>query len=144
MTHSNLGLSTMRDSEIMSQVSTVIIITSSDLDSKEPIAALNIWLTQHGVLGQHPLQKISSESSAGNKYPQRTLYWGGFDSLREDAFIEFFKTLKWQLSETVLILGPKDADSGYRIVLSGGDSQVERVKAKEEKDLDSFFKDLEL
>ena len=148
----------------MSNVSSVFIIANRA--DREHIAALNMWLTQYGVLGNYPLGKISGESSAGNKYPQRCLYWGGFNFLNEDLFVNFFKTLKWE--GTLLILGSEDADAGYRIVIGDGENYESRIKlevpflanqftgfsaveideyAKPEdpkKESDDYFKDLEL
>jgi len=108
----------------MSKVSSVFIIANRT--DKDHLASLNMWLHQHGVLGNHPLGKISGESSAGDKYPQRDLYWGGFNFLNEDLFVDFFKTLKWE--GTLLILGSEDSDAGYRVVIGDGDNYESRIK----------------
>lgn len=146
----------------MSQVSTVIIISTSS--NKDHLAVLNMWLTQHGVMGSQPLEKVSSESSAGDKYPQRTLYWGGFNFLDEDLFVAFFKTLKWE--GTLLIIGSEEVDNGYRIVMGVKDDPASSIKLEipsieglcssnleiiefdphedPHKESDDYFKDLEL
>lgn len=108
----------------MSQVSSVFIITSCV--NAENLASLNAWLEREDVLGIFPLQKVSGETSAGNKYPQRTLYWGGFNFLREDAFVDFFKTLKWE--GTLLILGSENIDTGHRIVVGGSEECESRIR----------------
>ena len=108
----------------MTKVSSVFIITSSVIP--EHLTSLNNWLEKEGVLGPVPLQKISSETSAGTKYPQRTLYWGGFNFLREDAFVDVFKSLEWE--GAVLILGSEDADNGYRIVVGDSQGYESRIK----------------
>jgi len=106
----------------MSVVSTVIIVTlpyNGDGSTEKNINLLNNWMIEHDFDKELLFQPISSDFSAGDKYPERLLFWGGFNYLDEDAFVDFFKTLTW--NGTLLIIGSNDKDEGYRVVLGNGD-----------------------
>jgi len=100
----------------MSCVSTVIIITCRY--DKRKIGAINDWMRDNHDK-DYPFIEVSKETSAGDKYPQRSLFWGGFNFLNEEEFVSFFKTLKWD--GTLLIIGSEESDKGYRIVMADND-----------------------
>lgn len=100
----------------MSSVSTVILITCKF--DKRKIGAINDWMRENQE-NDYPFIEVDRETSAGDKYPQRSLFWGGFNFLKEEEFISFFKTLKWD--GTILLIGSEESDKGYRIVLADND-----------------------
>jgi len=101
----------------MSHVTTVVIISNghgSEEDNR--LAKLNGWLKTNNHLG-NPFVGESSQDSAGTKYPQRRLYFGGFNYLNHEDFIEFFKSLDFP--ESLLVLGYDNSESAYGVLATG-------------------------
>lgn len=97
----------------MSMVTTVVIISDGYCGREEKrLKKLNKWVKDNNHAGGifEPV-KDDGRDSAGTKYPERRLYWGGFNYLDQDQFIEFFNSLGWE--NTLLIMGYDDSDRGY-------------------------------
>ena len=101
----------------MSFVTTVVIISDSyGKEEEAQIAKLNKYITER-YSDEVLFNKVEgSEHSAGTKYPQRSLYWGGFNYLDHDEFIELFRSINW--GNSLLIMGHEDSDDGYIVVPS--------------------------
>jgi hypothetical protein len=107
----------------VSVVSTVVIVSlrnALDIDVSN-IDLLNNWLIEHDFDNDLLFREIDPSLSAGDKYPERNLYWGGLNYLDQDAFTSFFKTLDWD--GALLIIGSDDREDGYRVILGNGGNQ---------------------
>lgn len=103
----------------MSVVTTITIISDGYGDEeKANLKVLNDWITER-YSERVIFRKIEgSEYSAGTKYPQRNLYWGGFNYLNKSEFIDVFRSIDWEYS--VMIIGYEDSERGYTVVPSRG------------------------
>lgn len=78
----------------MSYVYTVVIqMGGSHREQKDAVERLNEYLKEKNHLGG-AFELIDSGKSAGTKFPERNLIWGGFNYLNQPEFIELFKSLK--------------------------------------------------
>jgi hypothetical protein len=98
----------------MSSVSTVVIVIDDYEKEEKALLSLNEWLKEHGHLG-NVFNPIDGGNSAGTKYPEKTVVWGGLNYLNEEEFISFFKKLN--LDNSLLVMGSPDDDS-YKVVKS--------------------------
>lgn len=89
----------------MSSVNTVTI--QADVINKETLAKLNKWLKDNDHLGNE-FELVDSSKSAGTKYPDKHLVWGGLNYLHCDEFIELFRSL--DLTGALLTIFNSDGD----------------------------------
>lgn len=91
-------------------------------EDSEPknVIAVRKWIAENYQYGTCVNLKAKLEDSfGGNKYPQCNVWGAGFNYFPDDDFIEFWKTLEWELPENaILILQPED---GYTKVFRGKD-----------------------
>ena len=91
----------------MSDVFSVVIVTQdSPFKAQHNIEILNDWLVKNEIVERDfTFKPVCGDVSSGNKYPEFTLYWGGFSYIDSADFVAMFKSLNWLGS--VLII--KDA-----------------------------------
>jgi hypothetical protein len=105
----------------MSYVYNVVIqLGDYDEENLKALTKLNEWVKENGHMGGN-FESLDSKKSAGTKYPEIDVIWGGFNYLNTDEFVEFFKSLKLQGS----LLTIKVPDFGpYRIVHSENNEEI--------------------
>ena len=95
----------------MSVVTTVILTMSTseriahDSDVIPALDAINAWLTQQRA--DVPLLKpldADKTPSAGTKYPQAIVAWGGFNYLNEREVINAFVDAPWVVPDKVVLV----------------------------------------
>jgi hypothetical protein len=79
----------------MSMVYTVVIQMNDFYEECDSaIGKLNDWLTEHDYnYHGNKFKYLDGSSSAGTKFPECKVIWGGFNYLNEESFIKFFKEL---------------------------------------------------
>jgi hypothetical protein len=104
----------------MSSVNTVTI--QADNITKETLGKLNGWLKENNHLGNE-FQLISGDTSAGTKYPDKHLVWGGLNYLNYTEFIPFFKSL--DLTGALMTIFNQDGD--WVSIVKSDDVMIEEV-----------------
>lgn len=92
----------------MSHVTTVTIISHDYRNFDKAVEKLNAYLLDRYNGRGGMFKPLNSEDSAGTKYPQRKIIWGGFNYLYTSEFVDLFKSLN--LEDTILILAPEDGE----------------------------------
>src|SRR5215471_15720717 len=70
------------------------------------IALIGQWLEKRNFAAP---AEVAGQHASGNKHPQFYLYSAGYNHFPEDEFIAFFRTLRWQCPENVVLcLQPED------------------------------------
>ena len=109
----------------MSSVNTVVIQLALD----EPKALdrlldrLNQYLEERNHLG-NKFEYVDSCKSAGTKYPNKKLIWGGLNYLNTEEFIELFRSLDIMFSIMTIF----NSDGDLCTVIPSRDLVVEVIK----------------
>lgn len=108
----------------MSVVTTVTII-SHDYDAFEKaIEKLNAYICERYDNSNVNFKLLDRGVSAGTKYPQREMVWGGFNYLDHKEFVSLFKSL--DLDDTIMIFAPEESGE-YQIFSSKTDVRINEL-----------------